>query len=225
MPPRYFAPPPLCWSGRPPVPAALQRHATFAPLRVGAQNRTPAGDELVRVQGESFLLKTAARGLHVMPDGLYNFVRTVGDRPSDRHTLVSPRSSHAGLANGRPVLFAGTIRFDSGRLEWWSNYSGTYQPVAAFRQQAGLPDERFVPWQRLQMGGIGLQRTMLGENRPSARPEPAAKTGTVAKTEPAVKTGTTSKSEAVAKSGTGPDRMSHNSGLQDNPGQARRSGS
>ncbi len=173
LPSRYFAPPPLSWPGRPPETraGAVQRQATFTPLRPGRPDRAPPGDELIRVQGETFLLKTAARGLHVKPDGLYNFVRTAGDRPSDKRTVLSPRSSHAGLADGRPVLYAGTIRFDSGRLDWWSNYSGTYQPMAAFRQQAGLPDDRFVPWQRLQMGGIGLQRTMLAENRPSARPE------------------------------------------------------
>jgi len=176
MPPRPPAPPPPCWSGRPPQSGAVQRLATFTPLRAGSLNRTPPGDELVHVQGETFVLKTAARGLHVKPDGLYNFVRTVGARPGDKHTLLSPRSSHAGLAGGQPVLYAGTIRFDSGRLDWWSNYSGTYQPVAAFRQQAGLPDERFVPWQRLQMGGIGLQRTMLAETRPSFKPERPAHT-------------------------------------------------
>ena len=116
-------------------------------------------------------MKTAARGLQIKPDGLYNFVRTVGDRPSDKRTFLSARSGHASLANGHPVLYAGTVRFDGGRLDWWSNYSGTYQPMAAFRQQAELPEDRFVPWQRLQMGGVGLQRTMLSDRRASARPE------------------------------------------------------
>ncbi len=182
MPPsRYFAPPPVSWSGRPPGGGqsvgggarvgAVQCHATFAPLRVGRADRAPPGDELVRVQGETFLVKTAARGLQVKPDGLYNFVRTVGDRPSDKRTFLSARSGHASLANGHPVLYAGTVRFDGGRLDWWSNYSGTYQPMAAFRQQAELPEDRFVPWQRLQMGGVGLQRTMLSDHRTSARPE------------------------------------------------------
>ena len=158
---------------------AIQPQATFGALRTSQPARGARGDELLPAPGENFLLKTAARGLHVKPDGTYNFVRVNGGKPNDAHTLVSPRSNHAGLADGRPVLYAGTVRFEGGKLDWWSNYSGTYQPAAAFRQQAGLPDDRFVPWQRLQMGGVGLQRTMLGERRSSAKPEtaqpPAAK--------------------------------------------------
>lgn len=177
--PKRHAPPPLQWPGGKPPPGAaapagaVQPQASFGALRAAKAGRAPPGDELLPAPGDGFLLKTAARGLHVKPDGTYNFVRVGGGKPNDAHTLVSPRSNHAGLAAGRPVLYAGTARFESGRLEWWSNYSGTYQPPAAFRQQAGLPDDRFVPWQRLQMGGVGLQRTMLGERRPSTRPEPA----------------------------------------------------
>jgi len=175
--PKRHAPPPACWpGGKPPSGAAapagaVQPQASFGALRAAKAVRGGPGDELMPAPGDGFLLKTAARGLHVKPDGTYNFVRVNGGKPNDAHTLVSPRSNHAGLADGRPVLYAGTARFESGRLEWWSNYSGTYQPAAAFRQQAGLPDDRFVPWQRLAMGGVGLQRTMLGERRASTRPE------------------------------------------------------
>ena len=169
-PPRRFAPPPTRWPGKSP-PATVQPQATFGALRTAAAGRGGPGDELLPSRGEDFLLKTSGRGLHVKPDGTYNFVRVAGGKPNDARTVVSPRSNHASLADGRPVLYAGTLRFEAGHLDWWSNYSGTYQPAAAFRQQAGLPDERFVPWQKLQMGGVGLQRNMLGERRAATRPE------------------------------------------------------
>lgn len=183
--PKRFAPPPPCWPGQKGGPAggtapAIQRQvaqpqAVFGALREGRAERASAGDELMRL-GDQFLVSTAGRNLRVKPNGTYNFVRVQGNTRNDAHTYVSANSGHAGLAAGRPVLYAGTVRFDSGTLDWWSNYSGTYQPIAAFRQQAQLPDERFVPWQKLQMGGVGLQRGMLSDQRAStapAKPEPA----------------------------------------------------
>jgi hypothetical protein len=145
--------------------------ATFTPLRAGKSERASAGDELVRSQGDEYLLSSAERNLRTRPNGTYNFVRVQGNTRNDQHTYVSARSGHAGLAAGRPVLYAGTMRFDGGKLDWWSNYSGTYQPMAAFRQQAQLPDERFIPWQKLQMGGVGLQRGMFSDQRASVAPE------------------------------------------------------
>lgn len=179
--PKRFAPPPLRWPGQTAGPVgvaapAIQRQAVFGALREGRTERASAGDELMRL-GDQFLVSTAGRNLRVKPNGTYNFVRVQGDTRNDAHTFVSANSGHAGLAAGRPVLYAGTLRFDSGALEWWSNYSGTYQPIAAFRQQAQLPDERFIPWQKLQMGGVGLQRGMLSDQRAStapAKPERAA---------------------------------------------------
>lgn len=99
------------------------------------------------------------------PDGTYNFVRVQGRMPRDTHWRVSARLPHAQLAAGRPVLYAGTAAFARGRMEWWSNYSGTYQPVAAFRAQAGLPDDKFVPWERLQLGGHAQQRATFRDRR------------------------------------------------------------
>lgn len=184
--PKRFAPPPPRWPGQKAGPVgvaapAVQRQvaqpqAVFGALREGRAERASAGDELMRL-GDQFLVSTAGRNLRVKPNGTYNFVRVQGNTRNDAHTFVSANSGHAGLAAGRPVLYAGTVRFDSGTLDWWSNYSGTYQPIAAFRQQAQLPDERFVPWQKLQMGGVGLQRGMLSDQRAStapAKPERAA---------------------------------------------------
>ena len=62
-------------------------------------------------------------------------------------------------------------------MAWWSNYSGTYQPIAAFRAQAGLPEDKFVPWQKLQMGGVAMQRGTFSERR---APGPAAMPGVAA---------------------------------------------
>ncbi|MBP2312815.1 hypothetical protein [Azospirillum soli] len=163
----------------------VQRHASFGALRSGKAERTSAGDELVSVQGNEFLLQVADRGVRVKPNGTYNFVRVQGTTRNDAHTFVSSKSGHAGLAGGRPVLYAGTVRFDSGKLDWWSNYSGTYQPIAAFRKQAQLPEDAFVPWQKLQMGGVGLQRGMFNDRRSATAPTKAEPTRVEARGEPA----------------------------------------
>ena len=138
------------------------------PVRSGSAGQV---DELVARSDGRFHLRNPDRGLFSDPNGVYNFVRVQGETQRSSSLLVSIRSGHAALAGGRPVLYAGTIALDGGKLNWWSNYSGTYQPVAEFRSQAQLPNDHFVPWQRLQMGGVGLQRGMLKDQRPTARPE------------------------------------------------------
>jgi len=123
--------------------------------------------------GGAFNVRSADRHTMSPPTGTFNFVRVHGDTPRSRPLLVSAKLGHAQIAGGRPVVYAGTARFDSGEMAWWSNYSGTYQAIAAFRAQAGLPENKFVPWQKLQMGGTAMQRGVFGERRgagPPARP-------------------------------------------------------
>ncbi len=116
-------------------------------------------------------MRDGERGTLGQPNGVYNFVRVRGQRRDDGSIYVSPKLPHAHLAAGRPVLYAGTAKLESGKLDWWSNFSGTYQPIAEFRAQARLPVDKFVTWQKLQLGGTSMQRGMLGERRQSAAPE------------------------------------------------------
>ncbi|GGE84483.1 hypothetical protein [Niveispirillum cyanobacteriorum] len=159
-----------------PGAAVAQRLKTFEALRPGpsgGQQTATAGDPLVRATADRFQVRDSGRGVMVRPNGTYNFVRVTGETQAKAETLVSSKVGHAAIAAGRPVLYAGTARFDNGALEWWSNYSGTYQPMAAFKGQAGLPVERFQPWQKLQMGGVGMQRgTFLDRRDPSAPTAP-----------------------------------------------------
>lgn len=146
-------------------------------------------------------MRSAERHTLSPPSGTFNFVRVRGDTPRNRPVLISAKLAHAQLAAGRPVIYAGTANFERGEMAWWSNYSGTYQPIAAFRAQAGLPEDKFVPWQKLQMGGTAMQRGTFTERRaaaPAARPErPAA-----ARSDgPAPRTGTP---EKAAKPAAGP---------------------
>jgi hypothetical protein len=123
---------------------------------------------LVAQPGGGFRVRSAERQTLSPPSGTFNFVRVRGDTPRGRPVLVSAKLAHAQMAAGRPVLYAGTANFERGQMAWWSNYSGTYQPIAAFRAQAGLPEEKFVPWQKLQMGGTAMQRGTFTERRPTA---------------------------------------------------------
>jgi hypothetical protein len=153
----------------------LSKQFALSPHRAAASpaqsNRSaPPGDELVALGRDRFGAKDAARGLITQPDGTYNFVRTQGVRRRDERLLISAKAGHVQLAQGAPVIYAGTVRFSGGTLDWWSNYSGHYQPIAAFRAQAQLPEDKFVPWQHLQLGGTAMQRGMFRDRRASAAP-------------------------------------------------------
>jgi len=170
---RRFPPPP----GAPTPPGApIQRHVGGAglaahqrivrpPARAGAQ-----AQELVAQPGGTFAMRSAERQTLAPPSGTFNFVRVGGDTPRAQATLISSGLPHAQIAGGRPVVYAGTARFKRGAIDWWSNYSGTYQPIAAYCARAGLPEDKFVPWQRLALGGVAMQRGAFTERRPAAPP-------------------------------------------------------
>lgn len=170
-PPQRVAPPPIPARAA----ASLQRFASFSDRAANRDTAkaAPPGDELVALGNGAFGARDEARGLISRPDGTYNFVRTQGRRRIDQRMLISAKAGHAQLSQGSPVVYAGTIRFSRGALEWWSNYSGHYQPIAEFRDQAQLPGDKFVPWQRLQMGGTAMQRGMFRDQRPKAGPAAA----------------------------------------------------
>ncbi len=131
----------------------------------------PAGFEVEARRSGEFGLAGGGDRRGAAPDGAYNFVRVQGGAPNRSRLLISAGLAHADLAAGAPVVYAGTVRFERGRVAWWSNYSGTYQPIAAFRERAKLPEDRFVPWQNLQLGGLAQQRTLQRDHRPLAAPE------------------------------------------------------
>jgi hypothetical protein len=148
--------------------------ATFAPTKRVTGRAQGTAEELLSQPDGSYRVRSADRGTLAPPNGVYNFVRVQGATRNEASLYVSPRMPHAHLAGGRPVLYAGTAKLDAGKLDWWSNYSGTYQPVAEFRAQAKLPVDKFVNWQKLQMQGVGMQRGMLNDRRPMEMPAPPA---------------------------------------------------
>jgi hypothetical protein len=145
-------------------------------------------------------MRSAERQTLSPPTGTFNFVRVRGDTPRSRPVLISAKLAHAQLAAGRPVIYAGTANFERGEMAWWSNYSGTYQPIAAFRAQAGLPENKFVPWQKLQMGGTAMQRGTFTERRAA---EPAARSERPAATRPDRATARTGTVREAARPATG----------------------
>jgi hypothetical protein len=158
----------------PPAVAQKAGAATFAPTKRVTGQVKGAAEELLSQPDGSYRVRSAERGTLAPPTGVYNFVRVQGATRNEANLYVSARMPHAHLAAGRPVLYAGTAKLDAGRLDWWSNYSGTYQPVAELRAQARLPVDKFVAWQKLQMQGVGLQRGMLNGRRPTETPTPPA---------------------------------------------------
>jgi len=92
------------------------------------------------------LRKAESHGVYV-PNQLYNFVRT-----NEGATLLHNRYRHPSIAEGRQVLYAGEAFFNNGRLEWWSNGSGHYQPDADAAAQAALPLDNFYTYQQVIKG-------------------------------------------------------------------------
>jgi hypothetical protein len=202
-------PAPPAYGGKPQAATLQRAEATFAPQARVQRPPPPSqaiAEELVPRPGGGFHVRSTQRQTLSPPSGTFNFVRVHGETPRARTVLISPKLAHAQLAGGRPVVYAGTARFEQGEMAWWSNYSGTYQPIAAFRAQAGLPEDKFVPWQKLQMGGTAMQRGMFGERRaatPQREPDPPGKVPTLGPVPPRPAT-PAARPAATTRKATGP---------------------
>jgi hypothetical protein len=99
-----------------------------------------------------------------VPNMKYNFVRT-----REGQTLLHNRYRHPSLAEGQQVLYAGEVFFNNGRLQWWSNGSGHYQPDADGAEQANLPMDYFYSYQQIMKGEHtrrrGSQDSITGQGR------------------------------------------------------------
>jgi hypothetical protein len=87
-----------------------------------------------------------SHGVNV-PNQQYNFVRT-----REGEMLLHNRYRHPSIAEGKQVLYAGEISFNNGKLQWWSNGSGHYQPSADDAAQAKLPMDNFYSYQQIIKG-------------------------------------------------------------------------
>jgi hypothetical protein len=81
--------------------------------------------------------------------------------------LLHPSYRHPAIAAGKPVLYAGEMYFDNGKLAWWSNGSGNYRPDAAHAEQAELPMERFYTYEDV-LRGRHKQRASRGSSQDEA---------------------------------------------------------
>ena len=82
-----------------------------------------------------------------VPNQQYNFVRT-----REGEMLLHNRYRHPSIAEGKHVLYAGEIFFNNGKLQWWSNGSGHYQPNVDDAEQANLPLDHFFSYQQIIKG-------------------------------------------------------------------------
>jgi hypothetical protein len=101
---------------------------------------------LASFAGQYRLHKVNSHGVNV-PNQQYNFVRT-----QEGEMLLHSRYRHPSIAEGKHVLYAGEIFFNNGKLQWWSNGSGHYQPDVEDAQQANLPLDHFFSYQQIIKG-------------------------------------------------------------------------
>jgi len=73
-------------------------------------------------------------------------------RMMDGGMLLHPTYRHPAIASGKPVMYAGEVYFNNGKLEWWSNGSGNYRPDADHAAQAELPMDRFYTYEDVLRG-------------------------------------------------------------------------
>jgi hypothetical protein len=92
------------------------------------------------------LHRVNSHGVNV-PNQQYNFVRT-----REGEMLLHNRYRHPTIAEGKQVLYAGEISFNNGKLQWWSNGSGHYQPSPDDAAQANLPMAQFYSYQQIIKG-------------------------------------------------------------------------
>ena len=136
--------------GAPKSPASgvVQATKLYPNLHPGAVESVEPGNvfKLSNFADQYRLRKTQSHGVYV-PNQLYNFVRT-----SEGEMLLHNRYRHPSIAEGRQVLYAGEVYFNNGKLEWWSNGSGHYQPDSEDAQQAALPMDHFYSYQQVIKG-------------------------------------------------------------------------
>lgn len=133
---------------QPAAASVVQAKKLYPNLHPGAVESIDPGNvyKLSNFADQYRLRKTQSHGVYV-PNQLYNFVRT-----SEGEMLLHNRYRHPSIAEGRQVLYAGEVYFNNGKLEWWSNGSGHYQPDSEDAQQAALPIDHFYSYQQIIKG-------------------------------------------------------------------------
>lgn len=131
-----------------PQSAVVQRLKIYPNLHPGAVEPVDQNNvfRLNSFAGQYRLQRRHSHGVNV-PNMQYNFVRT-----REGETLLHSRYRHPSIAEGKQVLYAGEIFFNNGKLSWWSNGSGHYQPFAEDAEQANLPMDQFYSYQQIIKG-------------------------------------------------------------------------
>ncbi|HZS44239.1 MAG TPA: hypothetical protein VFC63_04005 [Blastocatellia bacterium] len=130
------------------IPSIVQRVKIYPNLHPGAAVPVDRDNifKLNYFADQYRLNKLNNHGAYV-PNLKYNFVRT-----QEGEMLLHNRFRHPSLADGKQVLYAGEVSFNNGKLSWWSNGSGHYQPDEDYAKQAGLPMDYFYSYQQILKG-------------------------------------------------------------------------
>lgn len=73
---------------------------------------------------------------NAVAEGEFQFVIR---RNSPHRVLMTKGGGHQAIAGEDLVYYAGTAKFDAGRLSWWNNNTGHYKTDSEHRSQAEIP--------------------------------------------------------------------------------------
>jgi len=143
-----------------PQSPVVQRLKVYPNLHPGAVEPVDQNSvfRLNSFAGQYRLQRRHSHGVNV-PNMQYNFVRT-----REGETLLHSRYRHPSIAEGKQVLYAGEIFFNNGKLSWWSNGSGHYQPFPEDAGQANLPMDQFYSYQQVIKGEHTRPKSGGGRN-------------------------------------------------------------
>ncbi len=143
------ASPPTVWPGGKAPAHTVQRAATgvgagalFTPHARGLRAPPPpraVAEELVARPGGGFQVRSDQRQHDVAADRDLQLCPRPWRHPARPAAARQRQARACPDERGRPIVYAGTARFDRGDMAWWSNYSGA---TSRSPRSAPRPDSR-----------------------------------------------------------------------------------
>jgi hypothetical protein len=116
-------------------------------IKLGAAlgNAQSRKDAVILTENQGIWSLRDPSGKESVPHGEYNYVRMMDGQTRIGHQVDGSNAHGQVAGQAMDIAYAGTVKFNQGKLEYFSNVSGTYQPPADLSHQAGFgKDAKFM---------------------------------------------------------------------------------